>query len=174
MFAPTGGAEQTNAAKSLLGNRLLLVHDLQLLEIRRNHMLSIGDLSRRTGVKIPTIRYYEQRGLLAPAERSDGNQRRYGKRERERLSFIKHARDLGLTIEAIRELIVLSSHPEWPCEQADRIAAEQLLSVRKKIAKLQSLERELVRIATHCGGDQVKDCYVIRALADHELCEGEH
>ncbi|MGO4835845.1 MerR family transcriptional regulator, partial [Rhizobiaceae sp. 2RAB30] len=70
-------------------------------------MFTIGDLSRKTGVKVPTIRYYEQMGLMAQAERSEGNQRRYGAAERDRLSFIKHARDLGLTIESIRELLDL-------------------------------------------------------------------
>ena len=72
-------------------------------------MLTIGELSRATGVKIPTIRYYEQMGLMAVAERSGGNQRRYESHDRERLSFIKHARDLGFTIEAIRELLELSA-----------------------------------------------------------------
>ncbi|MGB3502704.1 MAG: helix-turn-helix domain-containing protein [Mesorhizobium sp.] len=138
-------------------------------------MLTIGDLSQRTGVKVPTIRYYEQMGLLTAAERSDGNQRRYGKAERERLSFIKHGRDLGLTLDSIRELIELSSHPDQPCAQADRIATEQLVSVREKIAKLKRLEHELERIAGHCDGEHaIRDCYVIRALANHELCDGEH
>ncbi|MEQ1956370.1 helix-turn-helix domain-containing protein [Mesorhizobium sp. CN2-181] len=137
-------------------------------------MLTIGELSRRTGVKIPTIRYYEQMGLMTAAERSEGNQRRYGTEERDRLSFIRHARDLGLTIEAIRELIELSAHPDRPCARADRIAAEQLETVRKKIEKLRRLEQELERIATHQHGDQIKDCYVIRALANHDLCEAEH
>jgi DNA-binding transcriptional MerR regulator len=137
-------------------------------------MLTIGDLSRRTGVKVPTIRYYEQMGLIAPAERSEGNQRRYGRSERERLSFIKHARDLGMTIESIRELIDLSAHPERPCDQADRIATEQLKSVRDRIEKLRRLELELERISTQCSGDQIRDCYVIRALANHDLCESEH
>ncbi|MER2537056.1 MAG: helix-turn-helix domain-containing protein [Rhizobiaceae bacterium] len=137
-------------------------------------MLTIGELSRRTGVKVPTIRYYEQMGLIAPPERSEGNQRRYSRQERERLSFIKHARDLGLTIEAIKELLKLSAHPEKPCEQADRIAAAQLDLVRDKIEKLKRLESELERIANCCTGEYIKDCYVIRALANHELCDGEH
>lgn len=137
-------------------------------------MLSIGDLSRQTGVKIPTIRYYEQIGLIEAAERSEGNQRRYTCDEKDRLSFIRHARDLGLTLEAIRKLIDLSQHPERPCVDADRIAVEQLKAVRSKIEKLRRLETELERIATHCHGDQVKDCYVIHALAHHELCESEH
>ena len=137
-------------------------------------MFTIGDLSRRTGVKVPTIRYYEQMGLMSEPERSEGNQRRYGLAERDRLSFIKHARDLGLTIDSIRELLDLSAHPDRPCEQADRIAAEQLKSVRARIEKLRRLEHELERISTHCGSGQVKDCYVIRALANHDLCDGEH
>lgn len=137
-------------------------------------MFTIGDLSRKTGVKVPTIRYYEQMGLMAQAERSEGNQRRYGAAERDRLSFIKHARDLGLTIESIRELLDLSAHPERPCEQADRIAAEQLQAVRDRIAKLKRLEQELERISSHCHSGAVRDCYVIRALANHDLCEGEH
>ena len=137
-------------------------------------MLTIGDLSKTTGVKVPTIRYYEQMGLLSHAERSEGNQRRYSNEERERLAFIRHARDLGLTIDAIRELIVLSQHPERPCHDADRIAAEQLAIVRRKIERLQKLEAELVRITSHCHTDQVRDCYVIRALANHDLCHDEH
>ncbi|WP_341643323.1 MerR family transcriptional regulator [Thauera sp. SDU_THAU2] len=137
-------------------------------------MLTIGDLSRSTGVKVPTIRYYEQMGLLSPAERSEGNQRRYSVAERDRLSFIRHARDLGLTIDAIRELIELSQHPERPCRDADRIAAAQLETVRAKIARLRKLEAELERITSHCHSNQIRDCYVIRALADHGLCEADH
>lgn len=137
-------------------------------------MYSIGDLSRRTGVKIPTIRYYEQMGLIEVPKRSEGNQRRFGKGELERLAFIRHARDLGLTIESIRQLIDLSGHADKPCADADRIAREQLASVRERIAQLKRLEKELARIATCCTGETVGDCYVIRALSDHSLCEHEH
>lgn len=138
-------------------------------------MLSIGDLSKRTGVKVPTIRYYEQMGLLAAAERSEGNQRRYEPQDLERLAFIRHARDLGLDISAIRELIALSQHPHRPCGNADRIAADHLKSVRDKIEKLKKLEQELARIVSHCDGDHaIEDCYVIRSLSDHGLCDSEH
>ena len=137
-------------------------------------MYSIGELSRRTGVKVPTIRYYEQMRLMEAPERSDGNQRRYGKPEMERLAFIRHARDLGLAIDSIRELIELNGHPDMPCADADRIAKEQLASVRERIARLQRLEKELERIATCCTGETVGDCYVIRALSDHTLCRDEH
>jgi DNA-binding transcriptional MerR regulator len=138
-------------------------------------VLSIGDLSKRTGVKVPTIRYYEQMGLIEAAERSEGNQRRYERQDLERLAFIRHARDLGLDIAAIRELIALSAHPHQPCGDADRIATDHLKSVREKIERLKKLEAELERIVSHCdGGHSIENCYVIRSLSDHGLCEGEH
>ncbi len=138
-------------------------------------MLSIGDLSKRTGVKVPTIRYYEQMGLLAAAERSEGNQRRYSRQDLERLAFIRHGRDLGLDISAIRELISLSQHPDHPCADADRIASDHLAAVREKIDRLKRLEQELERIVSHCdGGHSIEECYVIRALSDHNLCDSEH
>jgi DNA-binding transcriptional MerR regulator len=137
-------------------------------------MLSIGEMSRSAGVKVPTIRYYEQMGLIGAPERSEGNQRRYERADLERLMFIKHGRDLGLTIDAIRELLDLSGHPERPCAHADRIAAEHLSSVREKIARLRKLETELERIATQCSGSTIGDCYVIRALASHDLRADDH
>ncbi|QRM44634.1 helix-turn-helix domain-containing protein [Rhizobium sp. BG4] len=132
-------------------------------------MLTIGDLSRRTGVKIPTIRYYEEMGLLSHAERSEGNQRRYTKQERERLSFIRHARELGMTIEAIRDLLEMSRHPDMPCSEVDRIALGQLATVKQKIERLRKLEVELERIASHRHEGAIRDCYVIQALANLNL-----
>lgn len=138
-------------------------------------MYSIGDLSRRTGVKVPTIRYYEQTGLMATPDRSEGNQRRYEKSDLERLAFIRHGRDLGLSIEAIRDLITLSAHPERPCADADRIAAGHLADVRERIARLRRLEAELARIVAACDGNHtLGDCQVIRSLADHGRCRGDH
>ena len=137
-------------------------------------MYSIGALSRRTGVKVPTIRYYEQIGLLAPPERSAGNQRRYAEKACERLAFIRHARDLGFSIGAIRDLIELSAHPDKPCAKASSIAREQLAHVRKRIEKLKRLEVELDRMSTGCDDASTGDCYVLKALSDHNLCAAEH
>lgn len=138
-------------------------------------MHSIGALSRLTGVKVPTIRYYEQTGLMDAPDRSEGNQRRYGPDALERLAFIRHGRDLGLPVEAIRDLIALAAHPERPCAGADRIAAEHLADVRNRIARLKRLETELERMVGACDGQhRVEDCRVIRSLSDHGLCRGEH
>ena len=138
-------------------------------------MHSIGTLAKRTGVKVPTIRYYEQVGLLSEPDRTAGNQRRYGQAEVERLGFIKHARDLGFPIEAISSLISLNDHPDRSCAEATEIAQRQLVDVREKIASLVRLEGELARIADGCSGAGVADdCYVLASLADHARCEAEH
>ena len=136
-------------------------------------MYSIGELARQTGVKIPTIRYYEQIGLIAPAERSEGNQRRYTQEGFRRLSFIRHSRDLGFSLNDTRELLNLSEHPEGECSDAHGIAARHLAGVREKIAKMKRLEKELKRIS-NCEAGKLEDCAVLETLADHRLCSGEH
>lgn len=138
-------------------------------------MFSIGELSKQTNVKVPTIRYYEEIGILIPSERTEGNQRRYNAAGLERLSFIKHARELGFSIDAISSLIELQEHPDRACREATEIANAQLFDVREKLRKLRSLEKELVRISKGCNGDRLSaDCYVLTALADHRLCTQEH
>ncbi len=138
-------------------------------------MFSIGELSKRTKVKVPTIRYYEEQGLLNAPERTEGNQRRYDAKGLERLSFIKHARDLGFSIEAISELIELQGHPDRSCKAANDIATSQLSNVRAKINRLKALEKELLRISKGCDGEGVtEDCYVLASLANHALCEQDH
>lgn len=134
-------------------------------------VVPIGVLAERTGVKVETIRYYEQVGLLPPPERSEGNQRRYGRRHIERLAFIKHARDLGFPVDGIRALLRLSDTPGLACDEAHAISTAHLDEVRRKIARLRSLEKELERIAASCaGGVAACDCAIIEALADHGQC----
>lgn len=138
-------------------------------------MLSIGALSRQTGVKVPTIRYYEQIGLIDPPDRTEGNQRRYREEALQRLGFIKHARELGFSIETIQALIELNNHPDRSCAAATTLAKEQLREVRERIASLVRLETELVRISEGCqGSGVVSDCYVLASLADHRYCKSNH
>jgi len=137
-------------------------------------MYTIGELSRRTGVKVPTIRWYEQAGLVDEPGRTGGNQRRYARADVERLSFIRHARDLGFDLASIRQLIELSAHPDTPCANADAIAAQRLAEVRDRIARLRRLEAELERMTVSHAHGTAGECYVLRSLADHEMCEGEH
>ncbi|MHC5307684.1 MerR family transcriptional regulator [Bartonella sp. LJL80] len=135
---------------------------------------SIGELSKATGCNIETMRYYEKIGLLQPAERTSGNQRRYGDPHYKRLLFILHARDLGFSIDSIRQLIALSKHPDEPCGEADNIARQQLVETRARIERLKMLEKELERMTENCGGHKVHDCQVIESLADCGACYQAH
>lgn len=136
--------------------------------------MTIGELARRTGVKVQTIRYYETIDLLPAPDRTQGNQRRYGDRAAGTLRFIRHARDLGFEIDQIRDLLSLAAHPEHPCADADAIAKHHLKQVEQRIAILQSLRGELKRMVRQCSGGRVANCRVIESLADHAHCRTEH
>lgn len=137
-------------------------------------MLSIGELSRRTGTKVQTVRYYEQIGLMREAERSVGGQRRYTEGDLERLAFIRHARELGFPLDAIRELLDLADNPKRPCVEADAIARRQLLRVEQRIRRLEALRTELGRMIEDCSGGRVAECRVIEVLRDHSECLTDH
>lgn len=137
-------------------------------------MLTIGALARKTGTKVQTIRYYEQIGLMPEPGRTGGGQRRYGDAELDRLAFIRHARQLGFSLDAIRELLDLSDHPDRPCEEADTIARRQLRQVEQRMARLEALRAELQRMVRECSGGRTADCRVLEVLRDHSECLTEH
>jgi Cu(I)-responsive transcriptional regulator len=137
-------------------------------------MLAIGTLAKRTGTKVQTIRYYEQIGLMNEPGRTAGGQRRYEVDDLDRLAFIRHARQLGFALEAIREMLELADNPQYPCEEVNQIAARQLVEVEKRIARLMSLKTELSRMVTQCQGGHVADCRVLKVLRDHSECLTEH
>lgn len=132
--------------------------------------LSIGQLATRTGVKVPTIRYYESIGLLPPAPRTASDRRLYDAQTERRLSFIRHARELGFAVEAIRVFLDLATQPDRSCEEANAIAAAQLVDVERRIEQLSLLRDELTRMSEACTGGTVAECRVIESLADHGLC----
>ncbi|MDF1720756.1 MAG: helix-turn-helix domain-containing protein [Minwuia sp.] len=133
-------------------------------------MLGIGRLAAETGTKVPTIRYYEEIGLLPEPERTSGNQRRYAAAQVDRLRFIRHCRELGFPLNDIRALLDLSDNPGRSCDSADSIARHQLVEVERRLASLASLRQELSRMIENCAGGTVADCRVIETLADHANC----
>jgi DNA-binding transcriptional MerR regulator len=137
-------------------------------------MHSIGQLSRTTGCKVETIRYYERIGLMPEPARSEGNQRRYTKAHEQRLGFIRHARELGFSLDSIRELLSMSDEPDASCDTVDRLARQHLEQVQSRIARFQILEDELQRMVTQCRGGKVDDCRILEVLSDHALCAHEH
>jgi DNA-binding transcriptional MerR regulator len=131
-------------------------------------------LGEAAGVKVPTIRYYEQIGLLPEPDRSAGNQRLYGQSALDRLAFIRHARELGFPLDAIRDLLSLSDRPDQSCAAADVIARAQLAEVESRLARLTALKGELERMVVQCAGGRIADCRVIEVLGDHSLCATDH
>ena len=130
----------------------------------------IGDLARQTGTKVQTIRYYESIRLLPEPARTAGNQRVYGQDQLDRLGFIKHARDFGFPLDAIRELLEMTDKPAASCVEADEIVRRHLGEVRRRIGRLQALEGELDRMLESCSHGTVADCRAINVLSDHEKC----
>lgn len=136
--------------------------------------IPIGALSEATGVKVPTIRFYEQIGLLPAPLRTQSNRRSFGEPHLQRLRFIRHARDLGFSVDDIRELLAMTAQPQASCDRADSIARRHLAEVERRIAQLQSLRSELQRMIGECSHGRIADCRVIESLADHGQCLHEH
>jgi DNA-binding transcriptional MerR regulator len=131
----------------------------------------IGEAARQSGVKAPTIRFYEQIGLLPAPPRSEGNRRQYNGNDLRRLTFIRHARELGFEIDAIRTLLALQDRPGQSCAAADEIARARLAEVELRIASLTALKAELERMVASCAHGTVGQCRVIEILADHGQCK---
>lgn len=133
--------------------------------------MTIGRAAEAADCKVQTVRYYEQIGLLPIPPRSEGNQRLYGPEDIRRLAFIRHARQLGFPLQAIRDLLSLGDEPEQSCQAADAIAKTQLDDVERRIERLQALRSELERMIEQCRGGRIADCRIIEVLGDHALCE---
>ncbi|MFK0685871.1 helix-turn-helix domain-containing protein [Ochrobactrum sp. BD67] len=132
--------------------------------------VAIGEASKASGVKVPTIRYYEQIGLLPVPPRTEGNRRLYDRNDVQRLVFIRHARDLGFEVDAIRTLLDLQDNPDQSCAAADAIARARLSDVEHRIAKLLSLKTELQRMLECTAHGRIDQCRVIEILGNHEEC----
>jgi MerR family transcriptional regulator, mercuric resistance operon regulatory protein len=126
--------------------------------------VSIGELSRRTGVNAETIRYYEKVNLLPIPRRTAGGRRIYGPVETRILAFIRRARELGFTQDEVRALLDLGGPGKASCAEVRTIAAQHLEEVRAKIADLRKLEQLLAKTIAKCSGRKVPDCPVIDIL----------
>ena len=127
--------------------------------------MNIGELARVADTKAETIRYYERIGLLPPPPRTAGNYRDYSDTHVSRLSFTRRARDMGFSIEQIRALLDLADQRERSCEAVDVIAREHLMDVKRKLADLAALRRELDSLIRQCRHGTIAECRIIEALA---------
>lgn len=122
---------------------------------------TIGQLSRRTGVNIETIRYFEKVGLVASPPRTEGGHRIYGDDHLRALEFIRRARELGFTPDEVREILALGGPTDACCDEVREIASQHLAIVRRKMVDLARLEELLASAIDRCSGDHVPHCAVI-------------
>src|ERR1700680_4003769 len=128
-------------------------------------ILTIGHLAKATGTKVETIRFYEKTGLLPAPARTEGNYRAYAADHLNRLSFIRRVRDLGFSLEQVRELLALADDRSRSCSAIDAIATEHRLEVERKIRDLQALKAELDRLIDQCSCGTFAECRIIEALS---------
>ena len=126
--------------------------------------ISIGELSRRTGCNIETVRYYERIGLLPKPSRR-GTYRCYDKEDVGRLAFVRRARELGFTLDEVRVLLRLAIGGQEACADVREIAATHLAAVRTKIVDLRAMESALAQAVRACDAGGVAECPVISALS---------
>jgi DNA-binding transcriptional MerR regulator len=137
-------------------------------EVQTRADLTIGALAERTGCSVPTIRYYEEIGLIPRARRRDSGHRVYGADSLELLSFIRRCRDFGFPVEQVRELVALSQSSARDCVETLGIAQQHLQAVRARLSELHELERSLSRFAQacsqRCAGGPASDCTIVKDM----------
>ena len=130
---------------------------------------TIGAVAQRAGVGIDTIRYYERESLLPPPLRRASGYRDYGPGAVERLRFIRRAKDLGFSLEDIRELLALSTDRERGVKSVKQRAEARLAEVDKRIHELQRVKRGLKQLIDACPGHgPLEQCPILRALGGEE------
>jgi len=136
------------------------------IAVPRSAGIQIGELSKRTGCNIETIRYYERISLLPAPVRSAGHYRIYDTADVRRFTFIRRARELGFTLDQVRTLLALSANDgQGACAEVRELAASHLAEVRAKIADLRAGERVLANAVRRCSAGELPGCPVIDALS---------
>lgn len=126
---------------------------------------SIGQLSEATGVPAKTIRYYEETRLLPVPKRVANGYRTYGERDMHMLRFIKRSRDLGFSVDNVRDLVALWNNQSRKSREVKKLARVHLAEVEQKIRELEGLKETLARLVHHCQGDDRPDCPILDDLA---------
>jgi Cd(II)/Pb(II)-responsive transcriptional regulator len=130
-----------------------------------SNSLKIGELAKRTGSQVETIRYYEREGLLPEPVRSEGNYRLYSDTHLERLRFIRHCRSLDMTLEEIRNLLTFRDAPDENCGEVNALLDGHIEHVAKRIKELKLLQKNLRGLRSLCQQTQAtKDCGILQSL----------
>jgi Cd(II)/Pb(II)-responsive transcriptional regulator len=130
-----------------------------------SNSLKIGELAKRTGCLVETIRYYEREGLLLEPARSEGNYRLYTETHVERLQFIRHCRALDMTLGEIKNLLRFRDAPDENCTKVNALLDEHIEHVSNRINELRFLQKNLRALRSRCGQTRaIKDCRILQSL----------
>jgi MerR family mercuric resistance operon transcriptional regulator len=124
----------------------------------------IGALARDSGVNIETIRYYERIGVMPKPARSMGGYRLYSSGDLKRLTFIRRGRELGFTLDELRDLLRLVDGHAYTCAEVRAMTLDHVADIRRKISDLRQLERVMTDISSRCSGKRIPDCPIVDAL----------
>ena len=131
-------------------------------------IFAIGELSRRTGVNIETVRYYEKIGLMPKPNRSEGGNRLYNDVQLQRLFFIKRCREIGFSQSEIKALLLMIDHENVTCAEVHSFTTAHIADIRQRIKDLRKLEKVLTQMANECSRGDVPECPIIETLFDCE------
>ncbi len=129
-----------------------------------DELLTIGKVAIQTDCNIETIRYYEKENLLAPPHRTEGGHRLYTAEMVKRLVFIRRCRELGFSMQEIRELLSVVDGEQVSCEHVKQISDLHLSDIRSKISDLRKMARSLKELSSQCSGEDVPECPIIDVL----------
>lgn len=132
--------------------------------------MKIGELSKKAGCQVVTIRFYEKEGLLNKVSRGSNNYRVYNNEDLERLSFIRHCRQHGMTLSEIRDILVFSDNPIVSCEWINKLIESHIKNVEKQILNLEHLKKHLETLLGKCNGEKGAKCGILESLKRHEEC----
>lgn len=127
--------------------------------------MRIGDLAESTSTAVETIRFYEREGLIPAAQRADNNYRMYTSAHAERLAFIRHCRNLDMTLDEIRTLLRLRDEPSQDCGEVNALLDEHIGHVTHRIRELRALQKDLKVLRARCGTPHAIDqCGILNEL----------
>ncbi len=129
--------------------------------------MRIGELAAQSGFSVETIRFYEAKGLIEPAARTDANYRVYGERHLERLRFIRHCRALDMSLDDVAALVAFDAQKPEDCREAHAMIARHVTAISEKIRELQLLREHLLALALRCPGHaDGRPCGILTGLED--------
>lgn len=141
--------------------------------IKKTRERSIGDISRRSGVKIETIRYYEKIGILDRPGRTAGGRRTFDDGALKRLAFVRRCRELGFSLDEIRALLALAAKDYVVCDEVRGLTEDHLHNIRSKVSDLRRMETALSQLVEACRAGTVSNCPIIDTLYSDPVGSGD-